>query len=84
MKKKFSKKLNRLLFKNRMNHIRWLMEEIKLIRICIRGMFFMVRPKNDEQHKQLVDYIQGYDRAIQTLETEVVSRAREICNLGSK
>ena len=84
MKKKFTKKLNWLLFKARMSHIRWMMEEIKLIRICIRGMFFMVYPKNDEQHRQLVDYVQGYDKAVQTLETEVVSRAREICNLGGK
>ena len=84
MKKKFSKKLNWLLFRARMSHIRWMLEEIKLIRTCILGMFFMACPKNDEQHKQLEDYVHGYDKALHTLETEVVSRAREICNIDNK
>jgi len=85
MKKKlFSRKLNWMLFKTRVSHIRWMLMEIKLLKICILGMFRIVCPKNDKQYNQLITYVQAYDEIVQTLETEVVSRSRKICTMDNK
>lgn len=82
MKKKlFSRKLRWKLFKTRVSHLKWLLEIIKLIKICIVGIFYTSCPTNDKQRERLILYVDTYDKMIRTLETDIIGRAREICNI---
>lgn len=85
MKKRlFSKKLCKLMRKTRKSHKKWLKAEVELLYICIRAMYLMGYPRDDEKRKQLEDFVQTYDKTIQALETNIVSRARENCRVYCK
>lgn len=72
------KGLDEMIKSTRKSRIKWLLSELKLMKMCIRVLCWIREPPvNEEEKEELKCYVQAYDDAVKRIESDFLCRIRE-------
>lgn len=71
------KELDKMIKSTRNSRIKWILAELKMMKICIRVIHEVDMPVNNEEKEALKEYIKVYDDSVNRIETDFLSRIRE-------
>ena len=72
--------LNRKMRLTRKARIKWLLSELKMMKICIKYFHYFGKPDDEEQKEELRNNLRLYDESVNRIESEFLSKIRAELN----
>ena len=70
------KELNKAKRSERKARIKWLLAELKMMKMCIQYFYHFGKPKNEEQKEEFRNNMRLYDESVNRIESEFLSKIR--------
>lgn len=70
------KEINKATRSERKARIKWLLAELKMMKMCIQYFHHFEKPKNEEQKEEFRNNMRLYDESVNRIESEFLSKIR--------